>query len=238
MLAAQQAIRPDSGWRNITRKVPNGSVLYLPGLDYGNWRTGSIKDYSGQGNHGVITGATPVRLPSGLWTLSFNGTSDFVDLGSDASILPDAFTFIVWMDFPSFPSAQYLLGWHAIDGYPSLGITNNAGGKFSLYLGVTCIHYFTPADTTANKWHMMAYTCPGISQVNADAALIYQNGSVLTKFGTSSGAQASKTYGYLGRRANFNYWSGKLALGRLLSRALSASEVAQIWNQERHLFGV
>ena len=42
-------VLPDSGWRNILRRVPPDSVLYLPGLDYGSWYTGTIKDFSSEG---------------------------------------------------------------------------------------------------------------------------------------------------------------------------------------------
>ena len=76
----------DSGLRNYLRRVPPNSVLYLPGLDYGNWYTDTIKDYSGQANHGTIYGATPVRLPSGLWCLDFDGTDDRVRIAEAPSI--------------------------------------------------------------------------------------------------------------------------------------------------------
>ena len=62
----------DNGLRNILRRIPQGAVLYMPGLDYGNWHTNTILDYSGQANNGTITGATTTRLSSGLPYLAFS----------------------------------------------------------------------------------------------------------------------------------------------------------------------
>ena len=58
----------DSRLRNYLRQVPNNSVYYCPGLEGGGT---TLWDYSNNGNHGTITGATWVRLPSGLWSLGF-----------------------------------------------------------------------------------------------------------------------------------------------------------------------
>lgn len=71
----------------------SGSVLYFPGFPY----TGStIKDFSGSSNDGSITGATWVRLPSGLWYLSFDG-NDLVAMPDNASLqLTGDFTVEAW----------------------------------------------------------------------------------------------------------------------------------------------
>ena len=48
--------------------------LYFPGYLTGD---GKLKDESIYRNHGIISGATRKRLPSGLWYLSFDG-DDYV----------------------------------------------------------------------------------------------------------------------------------------------------------------
>uniref|UniRef100_A0A6M3KMJ4 Uncharacterized protein n=1 Tax=viral metagenome TaxID=1070528 RepID=A0A6M3KMJ4_9ZZZZ len=59
--------------------APANSVLYLTGYP----PLGStIYDRSGQDNDGTITGATWVRLPSGLYGISYDGTDDLVDCGT------------------------------------------------------------------------------------------------------------------------------------------------------------
>ena len=63
-----------------------GTVLYMPGLPQGG---GVIHDRSPYGNHGTIDGPTWDRNAQGLWYLDHDGTDDYVDCGSDASLLPN-----------------------------------------------------------------------------------------------------------------------------------------------------
>jgi len=60
---------------------PTGTVLYFPGLP---GQGATIWDRAGT-NNGAITGATWVRLPSGLWVLSFDG-NDKVTITDNAGI--------------------------------------------------------------------------------------------------------------------------------------------------------
>ena len=70
-------------------------VLYCPGLQ---GRGGTLLDRSQQANHGTIIGATWVATNRGLRVLSFDGTSDYVDIGTPASLnLKTAFTFAAWV---------------------------------------------------------------------------------------------------------------------------------------------
>jgi hypothetical protein len=91
----------DNGLRNYLRRVPNGCVAYYPGLSGGGT---TLKDYSGNANNGTITGATWVRLSSGLWVLSFVGSDGVVDCGSGASldnlgtVSPYKFAFGAWVN--------------------------------------------------------------------------------------------------------------------------------------------
>ena len=55
-----------------------GCVLRMSGRPQGG---PVIFDDSPYGNHGTIVGATPVRLPSGLWVLNYDG-DDYVDCGA------------------------------------------------------------------------------------------------------------------------------------------------------------
>jgi len=80
--------------------TPAGAVLWLPGQD--DAYSATIRDRSGKGNHGTITGALWKRLPSGLWYLDFDGTDDNVNCGSAASL--------------DFGAASFLaMGWFRVD---------------------------------------------------------------------------------------------------------------------------
>ena len=100
-----------------------GCVLYIPGLPGGNTK---IYDRSPYGNHGAITGATWVRLPSGLWCLSFDGSDDYVGCGSGSSLdITGALTMEVWIYATAFTA-----------GYPCIMAKRiNDNIQYQLFLG-------------------------------------------------------------------------------------------------------
>ncbi len=77
---------------------PANCVLHLTGYPPGG---ATITDFSGQGNHGTITGATWVRLPSGLWVLSFDG-DDYVGCGNAVNLqITNNLGIEVWFKTPA-----------------------------------------------------------------------------------------------------------------------------------------
>ena len=57
----------------------------------------SLPDKSRFGNNGAFTDITWIQLPSGLWVMSFNGTSSSVALGNDVSFTtPSGLTLGAW----------------------------------------------------------------------------------------------------------------------------------------------
>ena len=80
---------PPSVWDDIVG-------FWSPGTDVGSGTV--LKDLSGNGNDGTIYGAT-WNITSGM--LEYNGTSDYVDCGNDASLaLNDSFSILVKMNCP------------------------------------------------------------------------------------------------------------------------------------------
>ena len=69
-----------------------GTVMSLGGLPGGS---NKIQDRSSYGNNGTITGATWVKLPSGLWCLKFDGSDDKIVLAS-APVTDYPFTLMGW----------------------------------------------------------------------------------------------------------------------------------------------
>lgn len=74
---------------------PAGAVLYLPGYPP---MGSTIRDFSGNNNHGTIFGATWVRRSSGLWGLDFDGIDDKVSRDADVTgIGGGLLTFETWV---------------------------------------------------------------------------------------------------------------------------------------------
>jgi len=252
MLAVERALLPDNALRNKLRQVPNGSVLYLPGLDYGNWYTGSIKDYSGNANHGTIVGATKVRLPSGLWGLSFDG-DDYVTLPvvitSPMWQRTTNFTAFGWSKITSIGSEQCLIGlgqtvedntigfiWIAWPANKSLGITVRDNTNVQVDKWVTS----NSINLVSNTWifwaviqtgAVISFVINGVADAGIHDATGIINGASFNNSKTLMGAR-QRVSGYLA------YQSGSSDLFGVASSALSIATLLNFYNQTRWMFGV
>ena len=255
-LAIDRAVMPDNGLRNILRQVPPDSVLYLPGLDYGNWYTNKIKDYSGQGNDGTIGGATTKVLPSDLAYLDFDALDDVVTI-TDAVSIQDIFasggTVQAWIKPDT--GGEGGLGRIAAKGY-----ANAATKGWLFYLreevaGFCKIGFLATFDGATNGvWKTTLAVVPvgtwslvGVGYNHSDVAndpIFYFNNTVpaVTEVSTPVGAYVSDATrnGLIGNDDDgANTFDGGIGLdkwikGTILTEAQSANDYAQT----RKFFGV
>ena len=229
---------------------PIGCVLYMPGLPgAGN----KIYDRSPYGNHGTITGATWKRLPSGLWCLDFDGTDDNGDCGdadvfsfTDGAGTDKPFTMLVWIK-PDVPWASgdiisKRLSTTTLEYF--LTFSSNGTAYLRLYNSGGTINNLTKTLDDAieeGKWVLMGATYDG-SEVHT-GLILYKNGLVADATGAETGtytgmgnSSAPLTIG--ARSGGAPYFDGGIALPRIYNRALSALEIQNHFNREKHLFGV
>ncbi|MBC8477054.1 MAG: hypothetical protein H8D49_01790 [Dehalococcoidia bacterium] len=210
-----------------------GCVFCLSGLPGG----GSIAyDRSPHGNHGNITGATWVRLSSGLWCLSFDGVDDYVDCNNDVSLsLEDGFTIELWENVDS--SAYYR--WFISKGDPAT-FTQNYGIILLDNNNIYGLVRNVDDDTTwgayfgvsgGSGWHFLAMSFDITHIVH------YADGVGATPVATGTQAHTNNRPVRLGYHYSKKI-SGYLALPRIYNRPLSALEIQNHFNQEKHLFGV
>jgi hypothetical protein len=212
-------------------------VLYFPGLPgYGS----KIWDRSPYGNHGTITGATWERLPSGLWVNSFDGTDDDINCGHNSSlIISGTKTIDLWAKLFA-DSGSYAELWGK-----NLDSTNVV--SLVTWDVTTSVHFYIQATTEQasienissvanNVFHYFTVTI----DESAQQSKLYID-SVLqgtdTSFTLPSCDNADLLFGYRGLiiGGRTKYVKG---LSRVWNRALSATEIAGIYQSERHLFGV
>ncbi len=231
----------DSGWRNILRRVPTSSVLYLPGLDYGNWHTGTIKDFSGSANDGAIIGATKNRLPSGLWYLNFDG-DDRVVIVDSASLRPETsdFTIKAWVNVTNVDTNRYVADKYVhADGGWSTWVTTERNMFFRYKAGGVAYDLdssaapLVPLGTPTHLVWVRNYTnltmnflingVPGTSRAMVDCTL---NGTTELRLGNSS---YWTTAWFLGQMALLEMIKG---IGWSTAQALAS------YQKERRFFGV
>jgi len=222
-----------------------GCVLSLSELPGGS---GKVYDRSPYGNIGAITGASWVRLPSGLWCLDFDGTDDKVTVSNATSLQPGSrdFTIIVWVKVENFT-----------DGLTAMGLINKGGTTqgFDFRFGdkgdgtefQIQLHDGTTRDTpkitfdsalASDTWYLLAMPIDR----SANTGWMYVNGVVDSStftftIGTNSIAGSNDIW--IGVDYDTKYFEGIIALPKIImGRALTAFDIQNIFEQEKHLFGV
>lgn len=199
-----------------------------------------IFDRSRYRSHGTITGAIWRQLPSGLWYLDFDGSDDVVDCGSGASLdILNAISISLWVYPEGYGESNLGHAFHTtLDQWRML--YNGASPQIAFDLakaGVGGQRVSSNAGSVPlNTWTKLDGTWNGTIQ------LIYVNGAVQTDTETWSGTLQTIGTGKLvlgdqtgGARA----WNGGIALFRVYAEvAQTATQIAQGFQQERHLFGV
>ena len=232
--------RANSG---LTFRPDASTVLWLPGQD--DAQSATIRDRSGYGNHGTITGATWARTPKGLWYLSYDGIDDQTLIAYNASLDTglNSFSLVVWWERHAdigantkFMATRPGVGGNGWQAYTALvtrfGFQSDSGGWTS-YTG-------TESLSTTN-WQMITIVVTGRTALQfylnstPDTATL-DTGLDITNHGTWD---ANRDL-YLGiMLGGVDPASHDQALARIFRGvALTATQVANIYSQERHLFGV
>jgi len=223
----------------VDRKVdlaPPKTVLYFPGSLR---KDHTIYDLSPYVNHGTINGATWVRLPSGLWSLNFDGGDDFISVANSASLLDftTVCTFLVWFYWDDATNGAAIISRDATFSY-----------FLGAYLGT---HATAPRKLTWGKngsdeilstiqLSTGQYYCLGVDH-NGPTNQIYINGVLDISVGGKGDFAARGTAAMLvGKHTTPAGWwlDGKVALVSAYPTVFSAATHLSFFQQTRHLFGV
>lgn len=174
-------------------------------------------DFSGHGNAGTLstTGSTLPQWTGGKlgMALSFDGSTNNVTLSGPT--VSDTLTFTAWFKVTSYPDAWGTL----IAQNNTLGIFVTNDNKISYYYG-TADHKNTNSFNQG-QWNHVAVVNEGGN------AIFYINGVADGGCGSAPGF----TVGYIGKDNNNNDdFNGLIDEVRVYNRALSASEIKQLYN--------
>lgn len=214
--------------------VDSYCVVYFPGLP---GQGGSIWDMSSEGNHGTIYGAGWRLEQNGLWSLSFDGSDDYVRVDYDANL--EHTTKIggfSWVRASSLSGTQPLL--HRYFG------ANRIWGM-QLYNAQYWMRWGKPADGSfhgytytgdvlgsAGVWYMLGFGFDG-GTLN-----MFVDGESVSYSGTPPSSLWSAAIdlqiGLLGAQK----FDGNMQLMRFYTGwAPSESYAHRLFEQERHLYG-
>jgi prepilin-type N-terminal cleavage/methylation domain-containing protein len=202
-----------------------GLVGYWP-LDEGTGTT--AYDFSGNGNNGTWHGTqagTSGYYSAGdtdMWPYAgyFDGSTDYVATNAATSlVVGDVFTLSAWVKVTGSTNDSQVITYNAGGGMPSLQI--NSGYIRIVAGGVSQIGTSTVAIQDSN-WHYIAWT------KNGSTNAIYLDGTNVTGSLTNITMLSTVAQVYLGSTS----FPGLIADARIYNRALSAAEIAAIYNAE------
>ena len=218
-----------SGFFKTSIKTPDNKGLI------GYWKlddgAGSYaNDASGNGNKGtLINSPTWVNGKIGK-ALSFNGSNQNVTCGTKTTSIP--LTFSVWVKPNSWGTQTALLGYDDISGsgragLESQGISNTLTLWFQSTAGNYVAWWVSPPSN--GQWTLVTGVIGGTSSGDG---IIYYNGIAQSASFHNSGSPSSLT-GLCGIGAlseNAYYYNGLIDDVRIYKRALSSTEVSNLYN--------
>jgi len=232
-----------TNWVNPSASLipTNGLVSYW---SFDDALSGTVIDSGPGGNDGTVFGPTATTgvksLPGTAY--SFDGTSNFIDAGSDASLSPtEAITVGAWVKITGAPGSGRMIIAKGGD-IEQYAISLSAANKFRPHLkvaacpgGVTCYGTgwiypdgsMTPAIDT---WYYVVETYDG------STLSLYVDGALDSSWVINQSIDYVSTANSL-RIGNLQgvgyYFAGAIDQIRIYSRALSAIEVTNIYNEEK-----
>ena len=190
-------------------------------------------------NHGVLTNGptwSSSRRDGGFNSISFDGTDDYVDLGNSSALsLTGAMSFACWYKAGSLTLNQALIANCESSGSVAnyavtFGYNNN---KFELWNRANGPTITSTTSITDTGWHH--YVCTRSGSAGSWSLALYIDG-FLDKSATSGfdpgGGNQPTALGRFGAYAGY-YLSGQIGDAALWSRALTAADVWELYQDSR-----
>jgi hypothetical protein len=202
---------------DVRGTIENGLVAWWS-MDEGTGTT--IADQSINSNTGALTGGIPD------WTngkfgkgLSFNGSSDYVNVPSSSSFNSSTGTFMAWIKTDEM-GAYEGIGYIGQDSNNMVNILKENANNIIIYVnegGATKIGIHSPYGSLTPGWHQIAVTQDGTSMK------IYQDGIEQSLSGTNGGNWT----------ANFSTWDVRIGIDALNNKFDGLIDEVKIYPHRR-----
>lgn len=195
----------------------------------------NVADSSGTGNTGRMVGATTTVQGMIGQALSFDGSTQYVTVGNDASLNPAALTNCIWAYPTAVPHAYNTFMQKITDASNYSGFFITSAQKMAVYIARSGNGIQIDPGAAViplNKWSFVCFTYS-----SGTGAIGYINGVQDSSAApTATGALSGNTA--VGRIGSDSFTAGREFTGRLddariYNRALSAQEIYQLYKMSR-----
>ena len=209
--------------------VPSSCVLYLEGQQDAISTT--VKDLSGNGNNGTLDTVTWTQLSNGLWTWDFAGGEINIAHSATLNITTGNFSVVMWV-YKADQAQTYLMGKY--DGTTHWLVRfNNLLWNFNLNDDTNSPVTTSTTPICDGVWHFIAGTRDDTNIIS------YTDGALdSTPVADTAGDISNAVTVDIGKVGVLGASTCSVGLPRMYSIALSATQIAGIYAQERILFGV
>ncbi|MBI5133950.1 MAG: LamG domain-containing protein [Candidatus Taylorbacteria bacterium] len=219
--------------QTTSKAVSNNGLVGWWRMDEG---TSTIAhDFSGNGNNGTLTNMDAstdwVNGKRGK-ALDFDGSNDYIDAGASVSLSNNSpFSYSVWFKLSGSQQTRTLMGKHTdATGGASLGIDDSAANKLKFHLNSYASQRVNSTATFDDgRWHYAVGTWDGdILRLYVDGALDVSSDVANTLTFPAVNFQIGRWVG-----GSSQYFNGQIDEARVYSRALSASEVSELYRMNQ-----
>jgi hypothetical protein len=211
-------------------------IVYLPSSCVGYWAmddnqvSTTVADSTSNGKDGTARRNTSVLHTTGKvgGALSFNGTSDYVDLGN--VIARAAYTKVAWVKRDDANSYNNIVSSGDATSHALYAPYNR---QFRLCAGHTGDYYDTVKDTqplAAGVWYQVAVTYD--PTVSSGKMVLYKNGVEVNEASNVPLPGAGSTKTVIGRFTSSYYMQGAIDNVMIFNRALAADEIGALYAQD------
>jgi hypothetical protein len=196
-----------------------------------NEQSGSITDFSGNGNSGTASAGVIYGEDGKFFTaLAFDGTTDYVEIDDDVSLNPSNITIEAWVMLNASPTSLGHDMW-AVDKYTTSGSDRGYTLLMDTYFGQDRVGFYIGNSSTTrlrssstlslHTWHHVTAT------YNGSLMAIYINGSLDNSAPYSNGILPFSGDLYIGGpySSGSNFFNGTIDELAIYNRSLSEDEV-------------
>jgi hypothetical protein len=223
---------------NAIQTSATKSVIPQDGL-IGYWPfNGNANDESGNGNHGIVDGASITVDRCGKFNQAylFNGVSSKITIKDNPILRPTSFTCAAWVYLEDDNNLNQILSKNAgDDNFESVDMVIHNGNGYNLLCNIGGPDYYgtwltTPNKVQLNNWHLMTFIFDDLK----DSIYSYIDEKLVAQsFETKSVTYDTLPWSIGSHREN-GQWSwhfkGKIDDITIWNRPLTSSEISQVYN--------